>query len=55
MPERIRTILLHSDIADARDLAAAADKLHESFHTEEAAATVNKISNKRDKKRRDQN
>ena len=52
LPERIRSILLHSDIQDMRELATAADKLHDSFSGEVSSATISKISQKPDKKDR---
>ena len=50
MPERIRSILLHAKITDARELADAADRLHEAHSMEESAPGINKVTQKADKK-----
>lgn len=52
LPERIRTVLVHSGIKDPRQLADAADRLHDSFQSTDASAehSINKVSTKRDKK-----
>ena len=49
MPERVRAILLYSDITDTRELANAADKLHESFSADETTS-INKVSRRADRR-----
>ena len=49
LPERIRSVLVHSDISDMRQLAEAADRLHSSL-MQEAASEVHKVSTRRPSK-----
>ena len=51
MPERIRSILLHANITDARELASAADRLYKAHSTDDASASINKVTSKSDKKK----
>ena len=49
LPERIRTVLIHAKITDPRELAEAADRLHESFQATDLSSetSVNKVSTHR--------
>ena len=49
LPERIRSVLVHSAVEDMRQLAAAADRLHAS---QESTAEVNRVSTRKQSKSR---
>ena len=49
LPERIRSVLIHSKIQDCRELATSADRLYESYNTSEGSAGINKVSTQRNK------
>ena len=52
LPDRIRSVLVHSKVQDSRELATAADRLYESYSTSESSLGINKVTS--DKKARKQ-
>ena len=50
LPERVRSVLVHSEVKDIRQLAQAADRLHESYIQAEGTAEVNRVTQKPNKK-----
>ena len=52
LPDKIRSVLVHSGISDCRELATAADKLHDAFSSPDGTMTnINKISTQKPRNR----
>ena len=56
LPDKIRAVLIHSDIKDCRELALAADRLYESFSQDAATAnlSINKVGTNKQKSNKNQ-